>query len=90
MEGSCKEDKRFCFGIRVRARLKLVASGRRRGKLQGSSVLVEELRAKDEYDGKTRDGPWANMCEYHFRIHDIDLGVEKGQKLIEDKRQTGL
>ena len=46
--------------------------------------------AKAEYDGKTRDGPWANMCEYHFRLHGIGLGVGKGQKLTEERRKTGL
>ena len=33
------------------------------------------------YDGKTKMGPWANMCEQHFRQHGVGLGTGKGQKL---------
>ena len=43
--------------------------------------------AKAEYDGKTRDGPWAYMCEAHFRLRGIGLGVGRGQRLVEDKNQ---
>jgi hypothetical protein len=35
-----------------------------------------------KYDGKTRGGPWANMCEAHYRIHGTGLGTGKGQELI--------
>ena len=45
---------------------------------------------KAEYDGKTRDGPWANVCEYHFRLNGIGLEVGKGQKLVEDRNQQSL
>jgi len=34
------------------------------------------------YDGKTNLGPWAYMCEEHFRTHGIGLGLGKGQKLV--------
>jgi len=34
------------------------------------------------YDGKTTMGPWANMCNGHFRIYGVGLGLGKGQKLI--------
>jgi len=34
-----------------------------------------------EYDGKTRMGPWAYMCERHFRKLGVGLGTGKGQKL---------
>jgi len=34
------------------------------------------------YDGKTSYGPWANMCEYHFNLNGVGLGLGKGQKLI--------
>lgn len=34
------------------------------------------------YDGATQLGPWANMCESHFRIIGVGLGTGKGQKLI--------
>lgn len=36
------------------------------------------------YDGKTRTGPWANMCEFHFQQYGIGLGTGKGQRLILD------
>lgn len=35
-----------------------------------------------EYDGKTRMGPWANMCERHFRMYGVGLGMGRGQKLF--------
>ena len=35
------------------------------------------------YDGKTIYGSWAFMCEYHFKICGIGLGVGKGQLLKE-------
>ena len=34
------------------------------------------------YDGKTRMGPWAFMCEEHFKTCGVGLGTGKGQKLI--------
>ncbi len=34
------------------------------------------------YDGKTKFGPWAGMCEEHFRENGIGLGLGKGQRLI--------
>lgn len=33
------------------------------------------------YDGKTVDGPWAYMCETHFRLLGVGLGTGKGQRL---------
>lgn len=33
------------------------------------------------YDAKTNLGPWANMCNYHFKIYGIGLGTGKGQRL---------
>jgi hypothetical protein len=33
-------------------------------------------------DGKTRLGPWANMCEAHFAQYGVGLGTGKGQRLI--------
>lgn len=37
------------------------------------------------YDGRTTMGPWAHMCEEHFRTHGVGLGVGKGQKLVARK-----
>lgn len=34
------------------------------------------------YDGKTKDGPWANMCERHFKSFGIGLGTGLGQRLV--------
>ncbi len=34
------------------------------------------------YDGKTTAGPWANMCERHFRVHGVGLGTGRGQKFL--------
>lgn len=39
------------------------------------------------YDGKTKYGPWANMCEDHFKSHGVGLGTGQGQRLTE--RQGG-
>jgi hypothetical protein len=36
---------------------------------------------KDHFvDGKTKMGPWANMCEKCHRQHGVGLGEGKGQK----------
>lgn len=35
-----------------------------------------------QYDGRTKFGPWAYMCDTHFRAHGIGLGLGKGQRLI--------
>lgn len=34
------------------------------------------------YDGKTKFGPWANMCANHFDFHGVGLGTGRGQELI--------
>lgn len=33
------------------------------------------------YDGKTKSGSWAYMCEQHFKEHGVGLGLGKGQRL---------
>jgi hypothetical protein len=45
--------------------------------------LAEKKRKKEKarYDGRTRQGPWANMCVAHFKAHGIGVGVGKGQRL---------
>ena len=35
------------------------------------------------YDGKTKLGPWANMCQPHYDENGIGLGTGKGQKYPE-------
>lgn len=34
------------------------------------------------YDGKTQMGPWANMCDAHFKSHGTGLGTGSGQRLV--------
>lgn len=34
------------------------------------------------YDGRTVDGPWANMCGHHFKERGVGLGLGRGQFLI--------
>lgn len=34
------------------------------------------------YDGKIKRGPWAYMCQAHFDLHGVGLGLGKGQRLI--------
>lgn len=35
-----------------------------------------------EYDGKTKIGLWAYMCEICFERFGVGLGIGKGQKLL--------
>lgn len=37
------------------------------------------------YDAKTRMGPWAYLCEHHFGLYGVGLGLGKGQYLKEWK-----
>ena len=39
------------------------------------------MNRKAKYDAKTQWGPWANMCEIHFRQNGIKLGTGFGQEL---------
>ena len=56
------------------------------------TATVDELpkcnwcREPAEYDGKTIFGPWAYMCEEHFREFGIGLGTGVGQKLKREIR----
>lgn len=34
------------------------------------------------YDGKTKLGPWGNMCRGCFRKYGIGLGLGRGQELV--------
>ena len=45
-------------------------------------VIGQGVETVARYDGKTTMGPWANMCERHFRSVGVGLGLGKGQKLI--------
>lgn len=37
------------------------------------------------YDGRTKFGPWAYMCETHFKLHGTGLGPGKGTRLKDIK-----
>jgi len=41
-------------------------------------------------DGKTKLGPWANMCEAHNKRYGIGLGTGKGQRFILRTTPAGL
>lgn len=38
--------------------------------------------ADAHYDGQTRMGRWANMCDDHFNAHGVGLGTGRGQMLM--------
>lgn len=40
-----------------------------------------------KYDGKTTMGPWAYMCEKHFKKYGVGLGLGKGQELIVEEKK---
>ena len=51
-------------------------------------VVVDSLPKCDfceseaRYDGKTKLGPWGNMCEECFPVYGVGLGTGKGQRLV--------
>jgi len=55
---------------------------------KGTVAYVEKLPMCDfcqfreaAYDAKTKQGPWANMCELCFKEHGVGMGIGMGQKL---------
>jgi hypothetical protein len=47
---------------------------------------LHKLGVPAAYDGKTNRGPWAYMCEKHFKSDGLGrLGTGIGQKLVLDK-----
>ena len=38
------------------------------------------------FDGKTRVGPWANMCPAHMEEYGFGLGTGRGQALVLDTK----
>lgn len=61
--------------------------------MMGEEVTVSRLPRCDfchtngrltraEYDGRTTQGYWANMCSLHFDRYGIGLGTGKGQRLV--------
>lgn len=49
--------------------------------MMSCNFCPEEM--KPVVDGRTKMGPWAAMCEKHFKEHGIGLGTGYGQKLVE-------
>lgn len=41
----------------------------------------KKYKAEAKYDGKTKIGPWAYMCEPCFSSYGIGLGLGKGHKI---------
>lgn len=61
--------------------------------VNGFEVIVEKIPACDVcgerdvvtpavVDGRTVMGPWAYMCEEHFCLYAVGLGVGRGQRLV--------
>jgi len=42
----------------------------------------QDTKVPAAYDGKTKFGPWANMCERHFKVYGLGLGIGRGQKFV--------
>lgn len=40
-------------------------------------------------DGKTNRGPWANMCDKHFKLYGLGLGTGLGQRLTLRSQSEG-
>ena len=45
-------------------------------------ISTTEALRKAAYDGKTTDGSWAYMCQHHFGLHGVGLGLGRGQRLV--------
>lgn len=41
-----------------------------------------DLANPASYDGKTKQGPWANMCSVCFNRFGVGLGIGLGQRLV--------
>jgi hypothetical protein len=40
-------------------------------------------------DAKTNQGPWAYLCDSHFTVHGIKLGLGYGQEIIVKGEKEG-
>lgn len=53
------------------------------GKLPKCIFCVQlGMKTNAEYDGATKSGPWAFMCERHFGQHGVGLGELTGKKFV--------
>lgn len=41
-----------------------------------------------EFDAKTTEGPWAYLCDEHFRQFGVGLGTGLGQRLVYESSET--
>jgi hypothetical protein len=46
--------------------------------------IVWGVKKEAAVDGKTKNGPWANMCETCFKKHGVGLGTGKGQRYVKE------
>lgn len=46
----------------------------------GAALYDRERTREIFYDGKTKQGPWANMCRACFLQHGVGLGLGRGQE----------
>ncbi len=44
--------------------------------------FCKDEETKALYDGRTVFGAWGNMCQKHFGMYGVGLGLGRGQKLI--------
>lgn len=44
--------------------------------------ICQKQDLKEYVDGKTKSGPWANMCCSCYKIHGVGLGTGKGQHYV--------
>lgn len=55
-------------------------------KLPPCDICVQVVRTSvprdAAYDGATKRGPWAYMCELHFAEWGVGLGTGRGQQLV--------
>jgi len=61
---------------------------------EGTEVEMDELprcnfcNKAAMYDGKTKSGSWAYMCEEHFKMRGVGLGIGRGQRLVLRREKT--
>ncbi len=46
------------------------------------TMVNEHSHVEASFDGKTKQGPWANMCTVHYGLYGTGLGTGKGQRLV--------
>ncbi len=55
------------------------------GTIANSGMMICDFcpeETRPVVDGRTKMGPWAAMCEAHFKEHGLGLGTGYGQKLV--------